>query len=232
MNRLAKFAAAVLAFVPTMAFAQNSQTIYKFVDESGRVTYANSPIKGGTKVNLDPLTVIQSSPAASSNNVPAARAIPVAKVTSVPSPTSPIKAVPVAFAATVAPPSTLPEPAAAPPTIIAALDTGDKVQDRTQQRRTEVRRRILLGEIQAEEKSLEAARAALAEEQRRSAEMRSMRASFAATAVAATPTKPPISPEIRAEIERHFERVRNLQDEVTMHEGSIATLREEMVAQK
>lgn len=232
MNRLAKFAAAGLAFVPAFVFAQNSQTIYKFVDESGRVTYANSPIKGGTKVNLDPLTVIQSSPAASSNSVPAAQAIPVAKVTSVPSPTSPIKAVPVAFAATVVTPSTVPESAAPPPTIIAALDTGDKVQERTQQRRTEIRRRILLGEIQAEEKSLEAARAALAEEQRRSAEMRSMRASFAATAVGATPTKPLISPEIRAEIERHFERVRNLQDEVKMHEGSITTLREEMVAQK
>ena len=232
MNRLANFSAAVLAFVPTMVFAQNSQTIYKFVDESGRVTYANSPIKGGAKVNLEPLTVIQSSAAASSNSVHAARAIPVAKVTSVPSPASTFNAVPVAFAATVAPPSTVPESAVPLPTIIAALDTGDKAQERAQQRRTDIRRRILLGEIQAEEKSLDAARAALAEEQRRSAEVRMLRASFAATAVAATPTKPLISPEIRAEIERHFERVRNLQDEVTMHEGSITTLREEMVAQK
>ena len=232
MNRLAKYAAAGLAFVPARVFAQNSQTIYKFVDDSGRVTYANSPIKGGTKVNLDPLTVIQSSSAASSNSAPAARTIPVAKVTSVPSPSSPIKAVPVAFAATVAPPSTVPESAVPMPTIIAALDTGDKVQERTQQRRADIRRRILLGEIQAEEKSLEAARAALSEEQRRSADVRMMRASFAATAVAATPQKPLISPEIRVEIERHFERVRNLQDEVTMHEGSIATLREEMVTQK
>ena len=232
MNRFAKYAAVGFAFVPAMVFAQNSQTIYKFVDESGRVTYANSPIKGGAKVNLEPLTVIQSPAAASSNSVQPARAIPVAKVTSVPSPASTFNAVPVVFAATIAPPSSVPESAAPQPAIIAALDTGDKVQERAQQRRTDIRRRILLGEIQAEEKSLEAARAALAEEQRRSAEVRMLRASFSATAVAATPTKPLISPEIRAEIERHFERVRNLQDEVTMHEGSITTLREEMVAQK
>ena len=232
MNRLAKFAAACLAFVPVIVFAQNSQTIYKFVDESGRVTYANSPIKGGTKVTLEPLTVIQSSPVASSNSVPFTRGIPVAKVTSVPSQAATMNAMPVAFAVAVAPPAAVPESAGPPPTIIAALDTGDKVQERAQQRRTDIRRRILLGEIQAEEKSLEAARAALGEEQRRSAEVRMLRASFAATAVAVTPTKPLVSPEIRAEIERHFERVRNLQDEVTMHEGSITTLREEMVAQK
>jgi hypothetical protein len=41
-----------------------------------------------------------------------------------------------------------------------------------------------------------------------------------------------ISADTRAEIERHFERVRNLQDELAMHEGSITALREEMVAMK
>lgn len=32
--------------------------IYKHVDESGRVTYSNIPIKGAHKLNLDPLPVV------------------------------------------------------------------------------------------------------------------------------------------------------------------------------
>ena len=37
--------------------------IYKLVDASGRITYTNSPTKGANKVELDPITVIPSSPA-------------------------------------------------------------------------------------------------------------------------------------------------------------------------
>lgn len=37
--------------------------IYKLVDASGRITYTNSPTKGATRVELDPITVIPSSPA-------------------------------------------------------------------------------------------------------------------------------------------------------------------------
>ena len=232
MNRLAKCAFVGFALVPAMASAQGAQTIYKFVDESGRVTYANSPIKGGSKVNLEPLTVLQSSPGAAQNSVPAPRAIPVAKVTSVPSPSSAANTVPVAFATTAVTPVTTAVPAATPPTIIAALDTGERKHEQTQQRLADARQRILQSEIQAEEKSLDAARAALADEQRRSNEVRTMRATFAATAISATPTKPLISPEVRAEIERHFERVRNLQDQVSMHENSIGSLRTALVASK
>jgi hypothetical protein len=41
----------------------NGPVIYKLVDASGRITYTNSPTKGATKVELDPITVIPSSPA-------------------------------------------------------------------------------------------------------------------------------------------------------------------------
>ena len=232
MNRLAKCAFVGFALVPAMASAQGAQTIYKFVDESGRVTYANSPIKGGSKVNLEPLTVLQSSQGAAQNNAPAVRAIPVAKVTSVPSPSSTANAVPAAFATTPVAATSTAMPAATPPTIIAALDTGQKKLEQSQQRLADARQRVLQNEIQAEEKSLSAARAALADEQRRSNEVRTLRSSYAANAISATPTKPLISPEVRAEIERHFERVRNLQDQMTMHESSIASLRTELVASK
>ena len=244
MNRLAKCTVASLAIVPAMVFAQSSQTIYKFVDENGRVLYANSPIKGGTKLDLEPLTIIPSSPGAAVGQNSAARAMPVAKVISVPSPAYAKAAMPIAYAAAVAttvPTTTIsapivapvaPAPVEPPPTMIAALDTGDKTQERAQQRRADVRQRILQSEIQAEEKSLIDAHTALTEEQHRSGDMRAMRASFSATASAASAQKPLISSEVRAEIERHFERVRNLQDEVAMHEGNIAALREEMVTKK
>ena len=236
MNRLAKCAVASFVIVPAIGFAQSAQTIYKFVDVNGRVTYANSPIKGGAKLDLEPLTIIQSSPSSSSAQPPSTRNIPVAKVTSVPSPSYSIAAAPVAPRALMtvstasSAPIAAPEPATTtpPPTIIAALDNNEKIQ----QRRAEVRLRILQSEIQVEEKSLGEARAALAEEQRRSGEIRTMRASFSTTAQTATAQKPLISPEVRTEIERHFERVRNLQDLVAMHEGNIGALREEMTAKK
>jgi Domain of unknown function (DUF4124) len=45
------------------AATTNGPVIYKLVDASGRITYTNSPTKGATKVELDPITVIPSSPA-------------------------------------------------------------------------------------------------------------------------------------------------------------------------
>ena len=40
-------------------------TIYKLVDESGRVTYSNKPMKGAVTVDLEPLTTIPGTPAGS-----------------------------------------------------------------------------------------------------------------------------------------------------------------------
>ena len=243
MNRLANFVVGFLAVAPASVFAETAQTIYKFVDESGRVTYANAPIKGGIKLALEPLTIMQSAPnapiapiASNAPNLqpPPARVVPVAKVVSVPSPSyAAVRPVSFTPAATVAPPPALAivaPPAAPSPTTVAVLDANENTLLLAQQRRAEVRQRIVQSEIQAEEKSLGGARAALTAEQRRSGEIRTMRASFAVNAATATPQKPLISAETRAEIERHFERVRNLQDEVAMHEGNIAALRDEVVA--
>jgi hypothetical protein len=64
-----RFSHVILLFVASatsggIACAQSgaSQVIYKYVDPSGRVTYANSPIKGGVRVELDPLTIMPSAP--------------------------------------------------------------------------------------------------------------------------------------------------------------------------
>ena len=56
-------ASLVAAAMSTAAWAQS--TIYKHVDESGRVTYTNKPMKGATVLELDPITIIQGTPAPS-----------------------------------------------------------------------------------------------------------------------------------------------------------------------
>ncbi len=50
---------AMAAAMPA-AFAQS--TIYKHVDESGRVTYSNKPMKGAAVMELEPLTTIPGTP--------------------------------------------------------------------------------------------------------------------------------------------------------------------------
>jgi hypothetical protein len=53
--------ASIVAALASPALAQT--TIYKLVDESGRVTYSNKPMKGAVTVDLEPLTTIPATPA-------------------------------------------------------------------------------------------------------------------------------------------------------------------------
>lgn len=55
--------ASVAVALSAPAWAQT--TIYKHVDESGRVTYSNKPMKGAFVVELEPLTTIPSTPGGS-----------------------------------------------------------------------------------------------------------------------------------------------------------------------
>ncbi|HXS53488.1 MAG TPA: DUF4124 domain-containing protein [Usitatibacter sp.] len=52
-------AGCILAFC---ASAAAQTTIYKLVDDSGRVTYSNKPMKGATVLELDPLTTLSTPP--------------------------------------------------------------------------------------------------------------------------------------------------------------------------
>jgi hypothetical protein len=58
--------AALAVTATTSVLAQS--TIYKHVDESGRVTYSNKPMKGATVMELDPITTIPAPPAAPERN--------------------------------------------------------------------------------------------------------------------------------------------------------------------
>jgi len=53
--------ASIALLASASALAQS--TIYKHVDESGRVTYTNKPMKGATVLELDPITTIPGTPA-------------------------------------------------------------------------------------------------------------------------------------------------------------------------
>ena len=62
--------ASIVAALAAPAVAQT--TIYKLVDDNGRVTYSNKPMKGAVTVDLEPLTTIPSTPAGSLAPRPAA----------------------------------------------------------------------------------------------------------------------------------------------------------------
>ncbi|MBL8519352.1 MAG: DUF4124 domain-containing protein [Betaproteobacteria bacterium] len=270
--------------------AAGGTIIYKHVDENGRVTYANSPIKGGVRVELEPITVIPSTPTGSLGQsaspptaAPAALPVPVAPIPRESQPASPAAALAVPVArvvssgyrapneriavkaqpveaddtprplakrpvaalapAVVAPaqasyapasaPASDPAPAAldapAKPLLMTASLSPEAAQRLSEQRRAETRKRLLEGEVQTEEQLLSQARQALAEERRHTQGIRALRATFAASSEAGvqTPTK-----EQREHIERHFERVRNLQDQIAMHETHLKDLKDQLAARK
>ena len=69
--------ASILVAFAAPALAQT--TIYKHVDESGRVTYSNKPMKGAVTLDLEPLTTIPASPAGSLTSRPTEKAEPRAQ---------------------------------------------------------------------------------------------------------------------------------------------------------
>ena len=117
----------------TSAFAQT--TIYKHVDESGRVTYSNKPMKGATVMELEPITLVP--------GLPAQQAAPVKAVATLERVDTPKNANLV--------------PAASP--------TLASVEPQVQRKRDDDRRRILEDELQREEASLTDVRGSLSQEQ-------------------------------------------------------------------
>jgi hypothetical protein len=193
---IASFAAALA--MP--AFAQT--TIYKHVDESGRVTYSNKPMKGATILELEPLTTIPGGPAA-----PAAPAkMPAAEKT--------------ALEKTDARAEVRPAVAIVTP-IVASVDP------QLQKRRDTDRRRILETELQAEEQSLNDARKTLLAEQQNPQLIAAVR-----VAQLASDPSPAEMAEFRKNIDKASGRIRGLQAIVAEHEKNIEALRKELGALK
>ena len=190
------------------AFAQ-SPTIYKHVDESGRITYSNKPMKGATVMELDPITIIPMMPAAAPSKVTISNAngsslerasLVVDKPEAKP------------IAAIVTP---------VPKTTLAAIDP------QVQKRRDDERRRILEQELAQEEESLGGARIALAQEQQNPALINAVRA--AQQAVDPTPAQ---MLAFRSEIDKVSGRIRGLQSTVAEHEKNVDALKKELGALK
>jgi hypothetical protein len=125
-----------LAMAAASAYAQS--TIYKHVDESGRITYSNKPMKGAVVMELDPIMVIPATP------TPAPAQKPGLEKASL------VVEKPDRAVAIVTP---------VPKTTLASIEPS------VQRRRDEERRRILEQELAQEEHSLTGARNALAQEQ-------------------------------------------------------------------
>jgi hypothetical protein len=121
------------------AFAQSTPTIYKHVDENGRITYTTKPMKGAVAMELDPITIIPATPVPAVQRTAAVKSEPQSDI-------RPAVA-------------TLNVPSKPQVQALAAIEP------QVQKRRDEDRRRILEQELVREEESLQSVRASLTQEQ-------------------------------------------------------------------
>jgi hypothetical protein len=204
--KAALFAAAV-GLVSPVALAQTQ--IWKHVDESGRVTYSNRPIKGASLMELDPITTIP----------PLAPRTALAAPASAPSSTADRPAQKTPAVATVTP-RVLPLPTPANATVAA-------VDPNAQRSRDDMRRRILEDELKQEERTLQEARDRLREEQQNPTLIAAVR--IAQQAQEPTPAQ---QAEMRAAIEKASGRIRGLQATLAEHEKNVEALKKELGALK
>ncbi|MFN8696995.1 MAG: DUF4124 domain-containing protein [Burkholderiales bacterium] len=243
-----------------MVCAQTSggTTVYKHVDEQGRVTYTNAPVRGAAQIKLQPITVVRSSPTAAASNAPLTStrsSATNALSTELPSAAqtrdekAPVPSFEQAQKAELGPTQSAGAPmltdaakevaklisASRPETPGAAsaastLPTAALVR----QRRDEVRRRIIEGEIEAETQMLSDARLELQREQAKSPAMRSLRAALTTDLANTRASDKQLDQDTiiaKSLVERHFARIRDLQDVIAMHEANVAELRALLPAQ-
>lgn len=203
-----------LAMAAAMPAALAQSTIYKHVDESGRVTYSNKPMKGATLMDLEPLTTIPASPAGR-----------LQKTASVVQPAQPAE--PAQAAANTKPES----PAASRPAVAKLTPVGRQdlasVEPQLQKRRDDERRKILEQELAREEESLTTARNSLVQEQQNPVLIAAVR-----VAQQAADPSPSQLAEFRSNIDKASGRIRGLQATVVEHEKNIEALKKELGAMK
>lgn len=191
------------------AWAQTTTVIYKHVDESGRVTYTNKPMKGATVVDLEPLTTIPGTPggslsAANGGSAPAAtKAVAtLERVDRADKPGPEKKVLPL------------------PPTLAS-------IEPQVQKQRDNDRKKILEEELSREEQALEDTRASILTEQRNPQLVAAVRAMQQANEPSAAQLV-----EMRNNIEKASGRIRGLQASGAEHEKNIEALKKELGALK
>ena len=206
----------MVAVACTSAFAQS--VIYKHVDGNGRVTYSNKPMKDATVVELEPLTLIPSTPEGRLQPQGLSNAAPA-------SPIAPVRSLGSA--------ETKPEfkPAVAIVTALPASSASStafaKVETSLQKRRDEERRKILEDELDREEQMLAGVRKNIAEEQQNPELVAAVR--LAQNAADPTPTQ---QLDLRQKLDKASGRIRGLQATVAEHEKNIEALKKELGALK
>ncbi|HUP97040.1 MAG TPA: DUF4124 domain-containing protein [Usitatibacter sp.] len=202
--------AAVALLASPSAFAQT--TIYKYVDESGRITYSNKPMKGGVVIDLEPLTTIPGTPAGVLVN--RAGAAPAATPVMEKSDEPRAEARPAVAVVT-------PVPGA------KAMLASVSVEPSLQKRRDSERRRILEDELKTEEEALTSVRNSLLLEQQNPQLIAAVR-----IAQQTADPSPAQLAEFRNNIEKASGRIRGLQATVAEHEKNVEALKKELGALK
>jgi hypothetical protein len=199
------------------ALAQS--TIYKHVDENGRVTYTNKPMKGAAVVDLEPLTTIPATPTGSLRAQPVAAKQVVEKAEPA-EPNIKIDGKSETLAASA-------RPAVAIVTPVSSRPSMASIEPQVQRKRDDDRRKILEGELSTEEESLTKARASLTQEQANPTLIAAVRAAQ----VAENPSASQLI-EMRNAVDKASGRIRGLQATVAEHEKNIEALKKELGALK
>jgi chromosome segregation ATPase len=197
------------------ALAQS--TIYKHVDESGRITYTNRPMKGAVQMDLEPLTTIPGTPA---GRLTQARAAPASDKATDAEKAEASDAKNETLAGSV-------RPAVATVQPVSQRTTVASVEPSMQRKRDNDRRRILEEELAQEEQSLTGARTNLTQEQLNPQLVAAVRAAQ----VAENPTPSQLA-DMRNNIDKASGRIRGLQATVAEHEKNIEALKKELGALK
>jgi hypothetical protein len=204
--------ASIALVASASALAQS--TIYKHVDENGRVTYTNKPMKGAVTVELEPLTTIPATPTGTLRSQPVA--VKAAEKAEPPEANGKAETI----AATARPAVAIVTPVSSRPSIAS-------IEPNLQKKRDNDRRRILEEELAQEEQSLTGARASLTQEQGNPQLVAAVRAAQQADNPSATQLV-----EFRNAIDKASGRIRGLQATVAEHEKNIEALKKELGALK
>ena len=207
--------ASIALLASTTALAQSA--IYKHVDENGRVTYTNKPMKGAVQMELEPLTTIPATPTGTLKPQPVASAKPVVEKMEATEASVQVDT----MAASARPAVAVVTPVSSRPTTIASIAPS------VQKKRDDDRRRILEDELSQEEESLSKARSSLTQEQSNPQLIAAVRAAQTAESPSASQLV-----EMRNAVDKASGRIRGLQATVAEHEKNIEALKKELGALK
>lgn len=195
----------------------SATVIYKHIDEQGRVTYSNRPMKGAEVVELEPLTIMTSSLPATPRSQPATTQTANININTPEGSNSQPVTTPLAAAVAAASgTSNAPQVAMVQPIL-------PNVEATTQKKRDDARRQILEDEMKAEQKLLADAVITLTATESDRTVIEQMR-------VAATKQTAAAYAEARRNYEQREEKLKALQESVSTHEKNVGALKKELAA--